>query len=133
MSVGFGISPNGRWSSVDHDNCGRFANDALQQYLLDYFTVDDIPVDPYDGGEFRGAQLDTLVRQLESAVAEVGTQPSEWPFHDEQQQAKYYEECRIYEIEPLPPRDQALRTLRQAITLATKARQKNASLVFCGD
>ena len=133
MSVGFGISPNGKWSSVDGSDSGGFCSDALQEYLLDYFTVDGIPVDPYDGGKFSGAQLDTLARQLESAVAEVGAQQPDWPFYDDQKIAKYYAVCRVYGIEPLPPREQAIRELRQAICLAVKARKQNAFLVFYGD
>jgi hypothetical protein len=133
MSVGFGTSPDGSWHSVDRSDWGGFYNDALQGYILDYFTVDGVAVDPYDGAEFSGPQLDTLITQLQTAAQFIASQPVEWPFFDEQQRTRYFESCRIYGIEPLQPRDQALRTLREAITLATKARAQNEYLTFCGD
>jgi hypothetical protein len=135
MSVGFVVTQNGEWAPyyAGTHQWGSFYNDALQGYLLGYFTVNGVRVDPYDGGEFRGDQLDILLRQLESAVVEVSAKSPEWPFYDEKQRSRYYEVCRIYDIEPQPPRDQALRTLREAIKLARSARSANEALVFVGD
>jgi hypothetical protein len=133
MAVGFGTSWDGSWSSVDRTDWGSFYNDALQGYLLDYFTVDGIPVDPYDGGQFSREQLDTLISQLQTAAASIASHPPEWPFADEQQRSRYFESCRRYCMEPLQPRDQALRVLCEAITLATKARTRDEFLIFCGD
>ncbi|OAI56879.1 hypothetical protein AYO49_03395 [Verrucomicrobiaceae bacterium SCGC AG-212-N21] len=133
MSVGFGTSPTGSWTEVDRSDWSGFYSDAIQEYIIDFFTVDGVPVDPYDGAEFSGTQLDTLISQLRAAATSVASQPPGWPFTDEQQRARYFENCRIYVIEPLQPRDQALRTLREAIALASKAKARNEYLIFCGD
>jgi len=135
MAVGFHVTTNGEWAPDEFelpDEAG-FYNDALQEYLLPYFTVSGVAVDPYDGAEFRGGQLDILLQQLRAAVAVVGAETPEWPFHDGQQRSRYYESCRMYRVEPLAPRDQALRTLNEAIILASRARRRNESLVFIGD
>lgn len=133
MAVGFGTSPNGSWSSVDRTDWSGFYDDALQGHLLNYFTVDGVSVDPYDGATFCGPQLDTLITRLQMAAQSIATQPPEWPFADEEQRTRYFESCRQYQIDLLQPRDQALRILREAIALATKARNRNEFLTFCGD
>jgi hypothetical protein len=133
MAVGIGRSPTGSWADVDRSDWSGFYSDAIQQYIIDYFTVDGEAVDPYDGAVFSGGQLDTLCSQLRVAITGIQAFPLDWPFEDSEQIERYYSACRAYDIFPHPPRDQALRTLRECITLATKARQLDQFLVFCGD
>ena len=133
MAVGIGRSPTGSWADVDRSDWSGFYSDAIQQYIIDYFTVDGVAVDPYDGAVFSVGQLDTLCSQLSVAINEVQARPPDWPFEHSEQVERYYSACRAYDIFPHPPRDQALRTLRECITLATKARQLDQFLVFCGD
>lgn len=135
MAVGFHVTTSLQWAPDEFDlpDEAGFYVEALQHYLLPYFTVDGLAVCPYDGAEFSGEQLDTLTQQLRAAVAFVSAQPPEWPFQDQQQQESYYESCRTYHIELLTPRDQSLRTLNEAIILAGRARRRNASLLFIGD
>ena len=133
MAVSFGTSPTASSRDVDPSDRSSFYNDDLQEYLLGFFTVDGKRVDPYDGASFRRQQLDTLIDSLQTAAELVAAEPAEWPFTDEQQLTRYFESCRLYHIDPLKPRDQALRVVREAITLATKAKSRDEFLVFEGD
>jgi hypothetical protein len=80
MAVGIGRSPTGSWADVDRSDWSGFYSDAIQQYIIDYFTVDGVAVDPYDGAVFSVGQLDTLCSQLSVAINEVQALPPDWPF-----------------------------------------------------
>jgi hypothetical protein len=133
MAVGIGRSPTGSWADVDRCDWSGFYSDSIQHYILHFFTVDGEAVDPYDGATFSGMQLDTLCSQLGVATDEIQAFPPDWPFTEPEQIERYYSACRAYDIFPHPPRDQALRTLKECIILAKKARQLNQFVVFCGD
>jgi hypothetical protein len=133
MAVGIGISPSGSWADVDRSTWSCFYSDAIQDYILDLFSIDGVEVDPYDGADFSGPQLDTLVTQLTASADTIQGYSPDWPFTSSTQIDAYTRACSASGITPLAPRDQALRTIRETIALAQKARSLNHVLVFCGD
>jgi hypothetical protein len=133
MAVGFGTSLTGSWADVDQSDWSGFYSDSIQEFTIDFFAVDGTPVDPYDGAQFSGSQLETLIVQLESAIGLADAQPEDWPLTTPSAVERYFEACKTYAVSPLPPRDQAIRTFREAIALAQKAIRLNHFLVFCGD
>lgn len=133
MAIGIGISPTGYWGDIYPYDVGSFYSDAIQPHIIGYFTVGGEAIDPYDGGAFSEEQLDILCSNLRSAVTQIQTFSTEWPFTNPEQLEQYYSACRAYHVHPHKPRDQALRTLTECIALAEKARELGQVLVFCGD
>jgi hypothetical protein len=135
MSVGFVLTHDrGKWDIFAHnpEPWGGFMSDILQYYLFPYFTVGDTVIDPYDGAEYSGNTLLSLIDKLEEGIKYIERKDDDWPLTPEQTE-KYHESGRIYKIVLLPPKQQSIEILKRAIYLASIAHQQNERLLFIGD
>ena len=74
-----------------------------------------------------------LILTTEPNLAALNWRPLSCNSSQQSDRLRHFESCKIYDMSPLPPRDQSIRTFREGIALAQKAIRLNHFLVFCGE
>jgi hypothetical protein len=67
---------------VDGGTQFGFPLEPLGHVLFPYFSVESKKIDPYDGTEFEGAELDQLIAKLNDAIVEFSYKEFKWPLDD---------------------------------------------------
>ena len=133
MSIAFTVTKRGvckdytplsnRWSGIE--------NEAIQGLILNVINRSGVNVDPYDGADLSGLELEILIHSLEEGIRNFETMPDDLNFN--QAEIRFFHDYSRSGNKAASPKEAVQSTLKELARLAKMAQMEGEHLVFLGD